>query len=152
HFLTEYSHLSANEVFLGYLAAVTTRIHLGSGIFNLSPRVNHPVRVAERVAMLDHLSDGRFEFGTGRGAGSREVTGFDLPDTSVTKAMWDEVIGEFRKMWSTTDYRHEGTSFNVPHLADHRPTRNVLPKPWKKPHPPMWVAAGNPPTYEKAAR
>jgi len=152
HFLSEYSHLSANEVYLGYLAAVTKRIHLGSGIFNITPPVNHPVRVAERVAMLDHLSDGRFEFGTGRGAGSREVTGFDLPDTSVTKAMWDEVIGEFPKMWRTTEYRYQGKSFSVPHHADKRPTRNVLPKPWKKPHPPMWMAAGNPPTYEKAAR
>ena len=58
HFLTEYSHLSANEVFLGYLAAATERIHLGSGIFNITPPVNHPARIAERVAMLDHLSRG----------------------------------------------------------------------------------------------
>src|SRR5262249_58370188 len=102
HFLTEYSHLSANESFLAYLAGVTERIHLGSGIFNITPPVNHPVRVAERVAMLDHLSDGRFEFGTGRGAGSREVTGFNVRDTASTKEMWEEVIGEFRKMWSNT--------------------------------------------------
>jgi alkanesulfonate monooxygenase SsuD/methylene tetrahydromethanopterin reductase-like flavin-dependent oxidoreductase (luciferase family) len=64
HFLTEYSHLSANEVFLGFLAAATERIHLGSGIFNITPPVNHPA-VAERVALLDHLSEGRFEFGMG---------------------------------------------------------------------------------------
>lgn len=69
HFLEEYSHLSANEVFLGYLAHATERIHLGSGIFNPLAPVNHPVKVAEKVAMLDHLSKGRFEFGTGRGAG-----------------------------------------------------------------------------------
>ena len=68
HFLDEYSHLSANDVVLSYLAAKTTRIHLGSGIFNPLPSVNHPVKVAERVAMLDHLTNGRFEFGTGRGA------------------------------------------------------------------------------------
>ena len=59
HFLEEYSHLSASEVFLGYLAGVTERIHLGSAIWNISPPVNHPVRVAERVTMMDHLSDGR---------------------------------------------------------------------------------------------
>ena len=63
HFLEEYSHLSASEVFLGYLAGVTERIHLGSAIWNISPPVNHPVRVAERVTMMDHLSRGRFEFG-----------------------------------------------------------------------------------------
>ena len=66
HFLNEYSHLSANDVVLGYLAHATERIHLGSGIFNPLPAVNHPVKVAERAAMLDHLSRGRFEFGTGR--------------------------------------------------------------------------------------
>ena len=68
HFLTEYSHLSANESFLAYLAGVTDRIHLGSGIFNITPPVNHPARVAERVAMIDHLSEGRMEFGVGRGS------------------------------------------------------------------------------------
>ena len=145
HFLDEYSHLSANEVYAGYLAALTRRIHLGSGIFNLNPEVNHPARVAERVAMLDHLSDGRFEFGTGRGAGSREVTGFGIPSTDSTKAVWDEVIPEFVKMWADHEYSHEGKAFSMP-------SRNVLPKPWRKPHPPMWVAAGNPPTYAKAAR
>lgn len=152
HFLTEYSHISANEVFMGYLAAVTEQIHIGSGIFNLSPQVNHPARVAERVAMLDHLTEGRFEFGTGRGAGSREVTGFDIPDTSVTKAIFDEVIPEFVKMWSSEEYTHDGEFFRMPHPDSKFPARNVLPKPYRKPHPPMWVAAGNPPTYEKAAR
>jgi alkanesulfonate monooxygenase SsuD/methylene tetrahydromethanopterin reductase-like flavin-dependent oxidoreductase (luciferase family) len=151
HFLTEYSHLSASEVYAGYLAAVTERIHIGSGIFNLNPQVNHPARVAERVAMLDHLSDGRFEFGTGRGAGSREVTGFDIPNTSVTKEVWDEVIGEFVAMWESTEYSHDGKSFRVPYPNETMPTRNVLPKPWKRPHPPLWVACGNPPTYAKAA-
>ncbi len=76
HFLDEYSHLSANDVVLGYLAHATTRAHIGSGIFNPLPQVNHPAKVAERVAMLDHLSEGRFEFGTGRGAGSHEILGF----------------------------------------------------------------------------
>ncbi len=145
HFLEEYSHLSASEVFLGYLAAATERIHLGSAIFNISPPVNHPVRVAERAALLDHLSDGRYEFGVGRGAGSLEVTGFGIPSTDDTKPMFDEVLKEFPRMWRETEYSYEGKSFSVP-------TRNVLPKPWKKPHPAIWQAAGNPPTYEKAAR
>src|SRR5919198_3857808 len=145
HFLEEYSHLSASEVFLGYLAAVTERIHIGSAIWNISPPVNHPVRVAERVTMMDHLSKGRFEFGTGRGAGALEVTGFGIESTDDTKAMYEEVLPEFPKMWRETEYSFEGKFFSVP-------PRNVLPKPWKKPHPPIWQAAGNPPTYEKAAR
>ena len=88
HFLDEYSHLSANDVVSGYLAHATERIHIGSGIFNPLPQVNHPAKVAERVAMLDHLSEGRFEFGTGRGAGSHEILGFlpeGMTDTSATR-------------------------------------------------------------------
>src|SRR5215468_9250885 len=52
HFLTQYSHLSDSASYLGYLAAITDRIHIGSGIFNLNPQVNHPARIAERAAML----------------------------------------------------------------------------------------------------
>jgi alkanesulfonate monooxygenase SsuD/methylene tetrahydromethanopterin reductase-like flavin-dependent oxidoreductase (luciferase family) len=153
HFLSEYSHMSASEVFLGYVAARTSRIHLGSGIFNLNPTVNHPVRIAERVAMLDHLSDGRFEFGTGRGAGTLEVTGFGIPDSGdTTRAAWAEVIEQFLPMWESTEYRHQSELFQVPHPNSEWPTRNVLPKIWRKPHPPLWVACGNPSTYEKAAR
>src|ERR1041384_4780061 len=98
HFLTQYSHLSANEVFLGYLAAATSRIHLGSGIFNITPPVNHPARIAERVAMLDHLSEGRFEFGMGRGSSTTEQRGFGIDDPNLTRDMFDEVVVEFRNM------------------------------------------------------
>jgi alkanesulfonate monooxygenase SsuD/methylene tetrahydromethanopterin reductase-like flavin-dependent oxidoreductase (luciferase family) len=146
HFLTEYSHLSANEVFLGYLAAATENIHLGSGIFNITPPVNHPARIAERVALLDHLSEGRFEFGMGRGSSTTEQKGFGITEPDVTKEMFDEVVGEFAKMWRPGEYQgHDGRFFSMP-------ARNVLPKPYAKPHPPMWVAAGNPATFEKAAR
>ena len=146
HFLTEYSHLSANEVFLGYLAAATTNIHLGSGIFNITPPVNHPARVAERVALLDHLSEGRFEFGMGRGSSTTEQKGFGIAEPDLTRDMFDEVVGEFVKMWSADEYPgHDGQYFSMP-------ARNVLPKPYAEPHPPMWVAAGNPATFQKAAR
>ncbi len=146
HFLTEYSHLSASEVFLGYLAHATDRIHLGSGIFNITPPVNHPARIAERVAMLDHLSEGRFEFGMGRGSSTTEQRGFGIPEPEVTREMFDEVVAEFRAMWRAEEYPgHEGTHFAMP-------ARNVLPKPYTDPHPPMWVAAGSPSTFEKAAQ
>jgi alkanesulfonate monooxygenase SsuD/methylene tetrahydromethanopterin reductase-like flavin-dependent oxidoreductase (luciferase family) len=146
HFLTEYSHLSANEVFLGYLAAATSMIHLGSGIFNITPPVNHPARIAERVALLDHLSEGRFEFGMGRGSSTTEQKGFGIAEPDITRDMFDEVVGEFRKMWAPGEYPgFDGRFFSMP-------ARNVLPKPYSAPHPPMWVAAGNPSTFEKAAR
>jgi alkanesulfonate monooxygenase SsuD/methylene tetrahydromethanopterin reductase-like flavin-dependent oxidoreductase (luciferase family) len=145
HFLDEYSHLSANESFLAYVAALTTNIHLGSGIFNVTPPVNHPARVAERVAVLDHLSGGRFEFGMGRGSSTTEQRGFGIEDPELTREMFDEVVPQFRRMWSETNYSFDGKFFSMPE-------RNVLPKPYTKPHPPMWVAAGSPSTFEKAAR
>jgi alkanesulfonate monooxygenase SsuD/methylene tetrahydromethanopterin reductase-like flavin-dependent oxidoreductase (luciferase family) len=146
HALTEYSHLSASESFIPYALAKTERIHVGSAIWPLNPAQNHPVRLAERAAMCDHLSEGRFEFGTGRGAGSHEIGTF-LVDPAQTKATWDEVIWEFKKMWESTSYSHNGVAFSTPE-------RNILPKPYGggSSHPPIWVAAGNPPTYEKAAR
>ena len=145
HFLTQYSHLSANEVFLPYVAARTEQIHLGTGIFNITPPVNHPARVAERVAMIDHLSEGRFEFGVGRGSSSTEQRGFGIEDPELTKEMADETLAQFKYMWRDGLYSYEGKFFEMP-------PRNVLPKPLQDPHPPMWIAAGNPGTFEKAAR
>jgi alkanesulfonate monooxygenase SsuD/methylene tetrahydromethanopterin reductase-like flavin-dependent oxidoreductase (luciferase family) len=145
HFLEEYSHLSASEIVLPFIAARTRRIHVGSAIWNLTPPVNHPARVAERVAMLDHLSEGRFEFGTGRGSSSTEFKGFGIPDGETTRAMFDEALVGILRMWRETPYRHDGRFFAMPE-------RNVLPKPWSRPHPPLWMACGSPSTFEKAGR
>lgn len=145
HFLTDYSHLSVNESFLAYAAAKTERIHLGSGIFNITPPVNHPARVAERVAMLDHLSEGRFEFGTGRGSSTTEQKGFGIEDQELTRAMVEETYPEIVKMWRDEEYSYDGKFFSMP-------SRNVLPKPYTKPHPPLWMAAGSPSSFEVAAK
>ena len=121
---TEYSHLSANEVFLGYLAGVTEHIHVGSGIFNITPPVNHPARVAERVAMLDHLSGGRFEFGVGRGSSiDRAARLRDPRPRGHRRRCSTRSLPEFKKMWR--DERvpaSTGKFFSMP-------PRNVLPKP-----------------------
>ncbi|WP_395361121.1 LLM class flavin-dependent oxidoreductase [Streptomyces sp. YH02] len=148
HFLEEYSHLSANDVYLGYLAHATDRIHLGSGIFNPLAPVNHPVKVAEKVAMLDHLSGGRFEFGSGRGAGSHEILGFmpGITDMNHTKELWEETIAEFPKMWLQDEY----VGFQGKHWS--LPPRKVLPKPYGKSHPAMWYAAGSPSSYAMAGK
>ncbi|GHJ92634.1 MULTISPECIES: LLM class flavin-dependent oxidoreductase [Streptomyces] len=148
HFLEEYSHLSANDVYLGYLAHATERIHLGSGIFNPLAQVNHPVKVAEKVAMLDHLSGGRFEFGSGRGAGSHEILGFfpGITDMNHTKEIWEETIAEFPKMWLQEEY----AGFQGKHWS--LPPRKILPKPYGKSHPAMWYAAGSPSSYAMAGK
>ncbi|MDQ6696567.1 MAG: LLM class flavin-dependent oxidoreductase [Actinomycetota bacterium] len=143
HFLDEYSHMPGPEAFLAFCAAQTSRVHLGSAIFNITPAVNKPVRIAENVALLDHLTENRFEFGTGRGSSTTEVYGFDIADINETKAMWREAIEEIPKMWKDATYSHEGTYFRVPE-------RKVFPKPYGPLHPAMWVAAGSPPTFTEA--
>src|ERR1700727_2343201 len=111
HFLTDYSHLSASESFLAFVAAKTSNIHIGSGIFNITPPVNHPARIAERVAMLDHLSEGRFEFGTGRGSSTTEQRGFGINDPELTREMVAETLPQIVRLGKDEDYTHEGGGF-----------------------------------------
>ena len=113
-----------------------------SALPSLASHQEHPVRIAERAAMLDHVTNNRFEFGTGRGAGSHELKTFSGTEPSQTKALWDEVI-EIPRMWEQKDYSFEGNGWSVP--GPH----NILPKPYGKGHPPIWVACGNPETFAK---
>jgi alkanesulfonate monooxygenase SsuD/methylene tetrahydromethanopterin reductase-like flavin-dependent oxidoreductase (luciferase family) len=145
HFLHQYSHMSSPEVFLSFVEARTKRIHIASAIFNITAKVNHPVRTAERSAMLDNLSNGRFELGTGRGSSSTEMYGFGIPDMDYSKVMWDEAIREIPRMWMDRPYSFTGETFSVPE-------RDIFPKVVSKPHPPLWVACGNPGTFEKAGK
>ena len=144
HALTEYSHMSAPEVVMGWVAAQTDYIHLGTGINSLSPRKEHPARYAERAAMLDHFTNNRFEWGTGRGAGSHEMALFNIMDKDSTKPEWAEVVREIPRMWEQYDYEFHGDTFTVPY------PHNVLPKPYGAGHPPIWVACGNPGTFTTA--
>jgi len=143
HFLEEYSHCSAPELFLTACAMQTKRIHVGHGIAVCVPQFNHPVRIAERAAVLDILSGGRLEFGTGRSATWTELGGFQAsPDD--TKKTWDEFVRVIPQMWTKERFGYQGRSFSMP-------VRTVLPKPYQKPHPPMWVAVTSPGTELDAA-
>src|SRR3989441_9935223 len=143
HFLEEYSHCSAPEVFLTACAMQTKNIRVGHGIVVCVPEFNHPIRVAERAAVLDILSDGRLEFGTGRSATWTELAGFGAsPDD--TKKTWDEFVRTVPKMWTNERFSYNGRAFSMPERA-------VLPKPIQKPHPPMWVAVTSPGTEIDAA-
>ena len=144
HFLEEYSHCSASEVFLAAAAARTTRIRLGHGIRQVIANYNHPARTAEAVAMLDLVSNGRAEFGIGEGATRLELGGFDIP-AKEKRAMALEAAEQIANMMVMTPYPgFEGRSFQMP-------CRNVLPKPVQKPHPPMWMACTNRDTIKVAA-
>jgi alkanesulfonate monooxygenase SsuD/methylene tetrahydromethanopterin reductase-like flavin-dependent oxidoreductase (luciferase family) len=143
HFLEEYSHCSAPEIFLTACAMQTKRIRVGHGIVVCVPQFNHPIRIAERTAVLDILSGGRLEVGTGRSATWTELAGFQAnPDD--TKKTWDEIVRCLPKMWTQERFSHQGVAFSMP-------SRAILPKPYQKPHPPMWVAVTSPGTELDAA-
>jgi alkanesulfonate monooxygenase SsuD/methylene tetrahydromethanopterin reductase-like flavin-dependent oxidoreductase (luciferase family) len=145
HFLEEYSHSSAPEVFLAAASQRTTRIRLGHGIVLMPPRYNHPARVAERIAMLDLVSRGRVEFGTGESASRMELEGFGI-DPADKRAMWQEAVAQVALMLSQSPYPgHQGKHFSMP-------PRDVLPKPVQKPHPPMWLACSTRPMIHLAAQ
>ncbi|HEV2552095.1 MAG TPA: LLM class flavin-dependent oxidoreductase [Stellaceae bacterium] len=144
HFLEEYSHCSAPEVFLASAAALTHRIRLGHGIRQVIARYNHPARTAECIATLDLLSDGRVDFGIGEGATRLELGGFGIP-AKEKRAMALEAAEQIANMMVLEPYPgFEGHSFSMP-------CRNVLPKPLQKPHPPMWMACTNRETIKIAA-
>jgi len=132
HFLQEYSHCSNPEVLYGAIAARTERIRLGYGV-RLMPRpYNHPVRTAESVAVLDLLSGGRVDLGTGRSATRAELEGFGV-DPAETRQMWEEAIRHVVGCWTNEEYSFSGKYWDMPR-------RRVQPKPWQKPHPPLWGA------------
>jgi len=145
HFLEEYSHSSAPEVFLAACSQRTRRIRLGHGIVLLPPGYNPPARVAERVATLDLVSGGRVELGTGESSSLAELGGFGI-DVTEKRAQWRETLEQIANMMVMEPYPgFEGRFFSMP-------CRNVVPKPVQKPHPPLWVACSNRATIHLAAR
>jgi alkanesulfonate monooxygenase SsuD/methylene tetrahydromethanopterin reductase-like flavin-dependent oxidoreductase (luciferase family) len=145
HFLEEYSHSSAPEVFLAAVSQRTRQIRLGHGIVQAPAAVNHPARIAERIATLDLVSDGRVEFGTGEASSASELGGFGVP-RGAKRAMWEETLDAVTRMFTEEPF----AGWNGTYL--HMPPRNVVPKPLQKPHPPLWVACSRRDTITLAAR
>ncbi|MEZ5596783.1 MAG: LLM class flavin-dependent oxidoreductase [Pseudomonadales bacterium] len=145
HFLDEYSHCSASDVFLTALAARTRNIRVGFGIRQVIPNYNHPSRTAESVAMLDLISSGRVDFGIGEGATRLELHGYGIP-AKDKRNLSLEAAEQIANMMVMDPYPgYEGLGFSMP-------CRTVLPTPFQKPHPPMWMACTNRKTIEVAAR
>ncbi|MGD9617502.1 MAG: LLM class flavin-dependent oxidoreductase [Alphaproteobacteria bacterium] len=142
HFLEEYSHSPAPEVFLGAASQRTKNIRLCHGIMQLT--TTHPARCAERIAALDLLSNGRVEFGTGESASVTELEPFGV-NFDEKRAIWEEAIQAIIPMFTKDAVEHRGKYFQMP-------LRNVVPKPIQKPHPPLWVACSALETIEMAGR
>jgi alkanesulfonate monooxygenase SsuD/methylene tetrahydromethanopterin reductase-like flavin-dependent oxidoreductase (luciferase family) len=145
HFLEEYSHSSAPEVFLAACSQRTKNIRLGHGINLMAPKYNHPARVAERIATLDLVSNGRVEWGTGESASLAELGGFEIP-VDQKRDMWLEAVEQCANMMTMEPY----PGFNGKYFS--MPARNIVPKPLQKPHPPLWVACSNRETIKLAAK
>jgi len=145
HFLEEYSHSSAPEVFLAACSQRTKNIRLGQGIRQVIPQYNHPARTAEVIATLDLVSNGRVDFGTGESSAELELGGFQIPVAQKRK-MFLEATEQICNMLAMDPYPgYKGQFFEMP-------CRNVVPKPVQRPHPPVWVACSQRETIRMAAR
>ncbi len=141
HFLEEYSHSSAPEVFLAAASQRTKNIRLGHGIVQLT--TNHPARVAERIATLDLVSDGRVELGLGEGSSVTELHPFNLRFRDK-RDVWEDAVRCMLPMFWNHGWEYDGEYFKFP-------LRAVIPKPLQKPHPPLWVACSQLDTIKYAA-
>src|SRR4029079_5379307 len=111
----------------------------GSGVPLLPKPYNHPVRSAESAAVLDLLSDGRVEFGTGRSSTRAELEGFGI-DPHRTRELWEEAVDVIVAAWTNDILEWNGKQFKIP-------PRRVLPKPVQDPHPPLWGATSSPESH-----
>ncbi|GAA1541038.1 LLM class flavin-dependent oxidoreductase [Actinomadura kijaniata] len=143
HSLRWYAHMSAPEVFLSYVAARTSRIRLGHGVVCLPFGFNHPVRVAERAAMLDVLSGGRLDLGAGRGA-TRQETSLCGVDPDRTRAELDESLRIIAAAWRADELEWHGELLDIP-------PHPILPRPVQEPHPPLFLACSRRDTLVLAA-
>jgi alkanesulfonate monooxygenase SsuD/methylene tetrahydromethanopterin reductase-like flavin-dependent oxidoreductase (luciferase family) len=142
HCLHQYAHMSAPEIFLTYVAARTSRIRIAHGVICLPFKYNHPIRVAERTAMLDILSNGRLDVGFGKGSTDQELDAFGVDKDRA----YDEVLTSLSiipKMWQDEVFEYESDLLSIP-------PRTILPKPAQDPHPPMFLACTRAEMFEYA--
>ncbi|HTY55572.1 MAG TPA: LLM class flavin-dependent oxidoreductase [Candidatus Binataceae bacterium] len=130
HHFSDYGYCASPAVSLAAIASVTKRIRLGTGIVVLP--FHNPIRVAEEYAMLDLMSDGRVDFGVGRGYQPIEFKGFQL-DQAKSRGIFNESLEIIMQAWTQERVNFKGVHFNIQDLA-------IRPKPLQKPHPPVWVA------------
>jgi alkanesulfonate monooxygenase SsuD/methylene tetrahydromethanopterin reductase-like flavin-dependent oxidoreductase (luciferase family) len=132
HCLRQYAHMSAPETFLAYVAGRTSRIRVGHGVVCLPFRMNHPIKVAERIATLDLLSRGRMDFGVGKGATPTEAGAFGVEEAEIDGQL-EESFRMIPRMWREELFSHESELISIPE-------RSIHPKPYQQPHPPLYMA------------
>src|SRR5437588_11896861 len=143
HHFTGFGQVSATLNFLTYLAAKTTKMRLGTAVLVLP--WHNPVLLAEQVATLDLLSNGRFDFGVGKGYRQPEFSGFCIPIEEATER-FDEAMAFLRKAWAAGDrFSHHGKRWHFDNII-------IEPRPVQQPHPPLWMGAGSFEPIRRAAQ
>ena len=129
---------------MAFIAARTRRLRLGHGITLTPYRYNHPIRVAERVATLDILSEGRVDWGSGKSSSRVEQDAFEI-DRSELDEQWREALAMIPRMWRSDVFEWQGKYFHIPPTA-------IIPKPVQQPHPPIFAACSRPESVELAGQ
>ena len=143
HHFTGIGQVSSSMSLLAYLAAKTSTIRLGTGVVVLP--WHNPVLVAEQAATLDLLSNGRFDFGVGRGYRKSEFEGFGIPMEEAADR-FEEAIEVIRKSFASKErFSHHGKRWNYENIVVEPPVN-------QKPHPPLWIGAGNLEVIRRGAR
>jgi alkanesulfonate monooxygenase SsuD/methylene tetrahydromethanopterin reductase-like flavin-dependent oxidoreductase (luciferase family) len=145
HSLRQYAHMTAPEVFLSHVSALTQRIRLGHGVICMPFRYNHPIRVAERTAMLDVLSRGRVDVGGGKGSTEQELHAFEIHDNGRAQAELEETLSILPRLWRDELFEHKSELLDIP-------PRPILPRPVQEPHPPLFIAATREPIFRWAGK
>jgi alkanesulfonate monooxygenase SsuD/methylene tetrahydromethanopterin reductase-like flavin-dependent oxidoreductase (luciferase family) len=143
HHFTGFGQVSASMSLLAYLAARTARIRLGTAVVVLP--WHNPVLVAEQAATLDLLSNGRLDFGVGKGYRSYEFSGFCIPQDEASER-FEEAMEVIRMAWTTPGrFSYHGKHWHYDNIV-------VEPSPVQQPHPPFWLGAGSADSIRRAAR
>ena len=142
HFSRTFSILADPLMVLAAAAQRTRRIRLGTAV-TLLP-LHNPVKIAEEAAIADILSDGRIEFGVGRGTAPVHYAGYGIP-MEESRERFDEALDFIIGAWTRDKFSYEGKHFRVKDLT-------VVPRPLQTPHPPVRIAANSPDTFPFAAR
>ncbi len=143
HAAPQFSYSSAPELMLTAIARATRRLRIGHAAVLAPHAINHPVRIAERAAFLDHLSEGRLELGLARSTIPEwRVFGVDAADT---RRQLQQTFEMLPKMWTQEQFSWSSPDFSIDNI-------NVVPKPFQKPHPRLWQAVGSPSGFEQAGR
>ena len=142
HFLPQRSVLSSPVTVATAIAARTSRIRIGLAV-QVLPLAN-PVRLAEEIATLDHISQGRLDFGIGRSTFSFIYEGFGM-DFGESRGRFDECLEIILKGWSEDQFSYEGDFYKFENSS-------VVPKPYQQPHPPISVGVTSAETFPMVGR